>query len=57
MDAFSENVLPHFETGELKPIIDSVFDFHQISEAHTAMEKSANTGKIVVKVLDEKDEL
>ena len=57
MDAFSENLLPHFETGELKPIIDSVFDFQDISEAHKAMEKSANTGKIIVRVLNEKDEL
>ena len=57
VDAFSENVLPYFENGQLKPIIDSVFDFGDIAEAHKVMEKSTNTGKIIVKVLNEKDEL
>jgi len=57
VDAFSENVLPHFATGELKPIIDSVFELKDISEAHKTMETAANTGKIVIKVLNEKEEL
>lgn len=57
VDAFSENVLPYFENGKLKPIIDSTFDLKDISTAHHMMEKSINTGKITVKVFNDKEEL
>lgn len=50
-------MLPYFGTGKLKPIIDSVFDLNEIANAHRAMENSTNTGKIVVRILREKDEL
>jgi NADPH:quinone reductase-like Zn-dependent oxidoreductase len=39
-----------FETGNLVPVIDTVFPLSQISEAHTYMEKNRNFGKIVLTV-------
>eukprot|EP00794_Sanderia_malayensis_P000495 gene495-1141_t len=53
VDAFSDNVLPHFENGTMKPIVDSVFQFEAIADAHRKMEKSSNTGKIVVQIAKE----
>ena len=50
-------MLPHFENGKLKPVIDSVYEFNDIAEAHRAMENSSNTGKIVIKISSDKDEL
>lgn len=36
--------------GKLKPVIDKVFPFEQISDAHRHMESNAQIGKIVVSV-------
>lgn len=36
--------------GELRPIVDSVFDLEKVSEAHTRMELNKNFGKIVLRV-------
>lgn len=47
---FKTEVLPHFKTGAIQPIIDQVFSFHQIMEAHNRMEENKNIGKIIVKV-------
>lgn len=41
---------PLFESGELKPIVDSVFDWEDMVKAHQYMEANKNIGKIVVKV-------
>jgi putative PIG3 family NAD(P)H quinone oxidoreductase len=41
---------PLFESGELKPIIDSVFDWEEVVKAHRYMEANKNIGKIVLKV-------
>ncbi|XP_033739726.1 quinone oxidoreductase PIG3-like isoform X2 [Pecten maximus] len=56
---FVEAALPHFDSGKLKPIIDTVFPMENISAAHMYMESNANTGKIVIEVRkgDAKDEL
>lgn len=42
----------HFETGKLKPVIDSVFDWQNVAEAHHYMEGNKNRGKIVLRVGD-----
>lgn len=42
--------LPHFETGELKPIIDSIVPWTEVAAAHQRMENNLNTGKIVLKI-------
>jgi putative PIG3 family NAD(P)H quinone oxidoreductase len=47
---FAAEVLPLFERGALRPVIDSTFALEQIADAHRRMEGNANAGKIVVTV-------
>lgn len=58
--AFSERVLPHFEAPKssvaLRPVIDSVFNIHDIAKAHQHMEANRNTGKIVIRVTESTSE-
>lgn len=42
-----ESALPH---GRLKPVIDRVFEFDEIVEAHRYLESNAQVGKVVVRV-------
>jgi putative PIG3 family NAD(P)H quinone oxidoreductase len=48
--AFAEALLPDFDAGVLRPVIDRRFNLAQIVEAHQHMEANANVGKIVVDV-------
>jgi len=48
--AFSEFALPRFADGRLVPIVDSVFDWRDVGDAHLRMESNANIGKIVLRV-------
>jgi len=48
--AFSEFGLPRFVDGRLVPIVDSVFDWRDVGDAHRGMESNANIGKIVLRV-------
>ncbi|MFM8239067.1 MAG: zinc-binding dehydrogenase, partial [Actinomycetota bacterium] len=48
--AFAETLLPDFDAGVLKPIIDKRFTLDHIVQAHQHMEANANVGKIVVNV-------
>ncbi len=47
---FAAEMLPLFTTGALRPVVDSVYPFDQIADAHRHMEANANTGKIVVTI-------
>ena len=47
---FAAEMLPLFATGALKPVVDSVYPFERIGEAHQHMEANANIGKILVQV-------
>lgn len=47
---FSAEVIPLFESGRLKPVIDSRYPLEQIADAHRHMEANANVGKIVIDV-------
>ncbi|MFC4023624.1 NAD(P)H-quinone oxidoreductase [Oceanobacillus longus] len=47
---FASSALKLFETKQLKPIIDHVFDFENIQQAHLHMEQNKNIGKIILKV-------
>ncbi len=49
-EAFKTNVLDRFATGDLKPVIHTIFPLGDIAEAHRTMEANANTGKIVISV-------
>jgi NADPH2:quinone reductase len=46
--AFAHEVVPHLESGRLKPVIDSFYPFEQLHEATERMEKSLNIGKIIL---------
>lgn len=41
-------LLPLFEWGALRPVIDSRFAFDDIADAHRYMESNANVGKILI---------
>ena len=45
---FQENVLPLLKSGEVFPIIDSIFPISQVEEAHDRFLKSKHLGKIVL---------
>lgn len=47
---FADEVLPLFDSGALKPVIDSRYAFDDIATAHEHMAANANAGKIVVDV-------
>jgi len=46
--AFSRDMLPHFATGELKPVVGSVLPMTEIAAAHHAMETNETFGKLVL---------
>ena len=47
---FASEMLPLFATGQLKPVIDSVYAFANIASAHEYMASNGNVGKIVITV-------
>jgi len=47
---FIRELLPLFDTGVLRPIIDSRYPLDRIAEAHRYMASNANTGKILIDV-------
>ena len=47
---FADEVLPLFDSGELRPVVDSRYAFDDIAEAHRHMEANANIGKILIDV-------
>jgi NADPH:quinone reductase-like Zn-dependent oxidoreductase len=47
--AFVRDILPHFEAGRIRPIVDKVFDFDALPAAIRFMESDGQVGKIVVR--------
>jgi NADPH:quinone reductase-like Zn-dependent oxidoreductase len=47
---FGREMLPLFDQGLLKPVIDRRFSIDEVVEAHRYMESNANVGKIVLDV-------
>ena len=45
---FSERVVPLFDAGRLRPVVDRVFPFDEIRVAHELMESNKTFGKIVL---------
>jgi NADPH:quinone reductase-like Zn-dependent oxidoreductase len=45
-----EEVLKHFASGELRPVVDSVFPLAQASDAQRRLEERKNFGKIVLAI-------
>lgn len=48
--AFDVRMLPQFWMGPLKPVIDQVFDWHDVEQAHERMKANLNIGKIVLRI-------
>lgn len=48
---FAAQKLPLFVDGKLKPVIDSVYDWTEVADAHRRMEANKNIGKMVLKVV------
>jgi NADPH:quinone reductase len=46
---FSETVLPLFSSGKIRPVIDRVFPFEKIQQAHAELEANATFGKVVLR--------
>jgi putative PIG3 family NAD(P)H quinone oxidoreductase len=46
---FSDRVIPLFESGRLRPVIDRVFPFPEIRAAHELMESNETFGKVVLR--------
>jgi putative PIG3 family NAD(P)H quinone oxidoreductase len=54
VEAFSQDILPIFESGRLRAVIDPRrFTLDEIVEAHRYMESNSNVGKIIVQVAAE----
>lgn len=47
---FIDEILPMFETGKLRPVIDRRYPLEDIASAHRYMETNASTGKIIIDV-------
>ncbi len=45
---FADFALPRFADGRLKPVIDRIFSWQEVAEAHQYMEANKNIGKIVL---------
>ena len=50
MEGFKRDFLPRFARGKLKPVIDRVYEFEDLSAAKARMEADAHVGKIVVRI-------
>ncbi len=47
--AFERDVLPGFQDGTLRPVVDRVFSAEEAAEAHRHMEANRNFGKILLR--------
>ena len=50
MNNLKENVWPSLESGDIKPIIDTVFQIEEVDKAHKLMESNQTFGKVILKV-------
>ena len=48
--AFADFAQPHLASGSLRPVIDQVFSWKDVSRAHEHMEANLNAGKLVLEV-------
>ncbi len=49
---FVRDVVPAYESGKMRPVIDQVYPFHELPQARERMESNAAVGKIVVRAPD-----
>lgn len=48
VEEFYETVYDQIAAGEIAPVIDSVYDWSEVEEAHQKMEENRNAGKIIL---------
>lgn len=48
LPGFRANVLPLFDAGKVKPVIDQIYPFEQLAQAKLHMEANLHVGKIVL---------
>lgn len=48
LPAFVADLMPHFATGRIRPVIDRVFAFGELAAAKAHMEANRHVGKIVL---------
>ena len=48
VQTFVQRIVPLLANGTVQPVVDRVFGFDEIAEAHAYMESNANFGKIVL---------
>ena len=48
--AFAEFALPRLAEGSLRPVVDQVFNWKEVQQAHQRMEANQNVGKLVLEV-------
>jgi putative PIG3 family NAD(P)H quinone oxidoreductase len=44
------HIFPHLESGEIKPVIDSIYPLEQVEQAHGHMEGGQHMGKIILRM-------
>jgi len=47
---FRKNIWPAFADRTLRPVVDTIYDWEQVDEAHAYMAANANVGKIVLTI-------
>jgi putative PIG3 family NAD(P)H quinone oxidoreductase len=50
--AFERDVMPHFASGRIAPLIHRVYPLEEAAEAHRAMEAGRHFGKLVLRVAE-----
>ena len=50
VEEIMQHVYPHLESGEIKPIIDSIYPLEQAEEGHARMQSGQHMGKIILKI-------
>jgi NADPH:quinone reductase-like Zn-dependent oxidoreductase len=47
---FREHCYNYLKTGRIKPVIDKVFPWGSVKEAHQYLEENRNSGKVILKI-------
>lgn len=48
---FAADILPAFIDGDVRPVVDSIYDWEEVVDAHRKMENNENAGKIVLRIV------
>lgn len=50
IEDFRVNCYQHLENGRLKPVIDKIFPWTEVNQAHQYMEENKNRGKVILEI-------